>query len=504
VKNFVKNSCLVILAVILLLSVLTGCQKQEVKIVGYLLGAAPPGMPEVMVKLNEMLKKQINATMEIRYIGWGDFQAKYPLVLAAGEDIDWIYTSNWSFYFQEAAKGAFLEITKEMLEKNMPLQLAALPPAAYKQVNVNGKMYMIPGSTPDRKIPVALIRGDLRKKYGIPEITKFSDIEPYLAAIKANEPGMVPLNMDSTYDVGLPAAALGSEMGVTFTDVLYATGAGSGLNWNLEENTGKLYFVTDEPLYTQTKKAATIMKSWYDKGYINRNVLNNKVRSKDAFNQGLSAVGIGNSQDVQSNLADATAKGWDVEIIPLLDAARHYPADPFINNGVALAATTKKAAKTMQALDLIMQDKTFNYVAYFGIEGKNYIVKDNKIALPEGLKADQNTYPSDAAGFWFTNKDQFLPLASWDTKYIALKATLKDYLIQHPMTTFAAKTDNVKTEITNLNQVLVQYSQPISVGMVENVEAALKTLAEKLTAAGVEKVRTEMQAQVDAHVKSLQ
>jgi putative aldouronate transport system substrate-binding protein len=78
---------------------------KEVKIVGYLLGAAPAGMPEVMDRLNDMLKAEINATMEIRYIGWGDFQSKYPLVLAAGEDIDWIYTANWAFYFQEAAKG---------------------------------------------------------------------------------------------------------------------------------------------------------------------------------------------------------------------------------------------------------------------------------------------------------------------------------------------------------------------------------------------------------------
>ncbi|MGA2641043.1 MAG: hypothetical protein ABSG21_09070 [Spirochaetia bacterium] len=67
----------------------------EAKIIGYLLGDAPTGMPDVLQALNAKLKKDLNATMEINYIGWGDFQAKYPLVLAAGEDIDWIYTANW-------------------------------------------------------------------------------------------------------------------------------------------------------------------------------------------------------------------------------------------------------------------------------------------------------------------------------------------------------------------------------------------------------------------------
>lgn len=477
---------------------------KEVKIVGYLLGEAPAGMPEVMEQLNKKLKQEINATMEIRYIGWGDFQAKYPLVLAAGEDIDWIYTANWAFYFQEAAKGAFYEYTEEMLQKYMPRHYAALPKHAYKEVMVDGKMYMIPTSTPDRKVPVMLIRGDLRKKYGVSEIKKFSDIEPYLAAIKENEPGMIPLNMDNTYDVGFPFGALVNEQGSSFTDVLYATGAGVGLTWDLEDMSGKLYYVTDEPLISQYKNAAATMKSWYDKGYINRNVFANKVRSKDAFNQGVSGIGIGNSQDVQANLADAKSKGWEVEIIPVLDAVGHYPADPHINNGVALAATTKSPERTMMALDLIMEEESYNYLVYFGVEGKNYVIKDGKVALPEGVTAEQNSYPPDAAGFWFTNKDQFLPLDTWDDSYIQLREAVKGYLLTHPMTTFAAKTEAIKTEVATLNQVLVQYFQPINVGMVKDIDEAFKTLDEKLKAAGVEKVREVLQQQVDDHIKAMQ
>src|SRR5208283_1130832 len=130
--------------------------QKEVKLVGYLLGAAPPGMPDVMTELNARLKKDLNTTMEINYIGWGDMQAKYPLVLAAGEDIDWIFTANWSFYFQEAAKGAFLELSDSMLKENMPLHTKVLSAAAWNQVRLpNGKIYMIPTPTPDRKVPVA-------------------------------------------------------------------------------------------------------------------------------------------------------------------------------------------------------------------------------------------------------------------------------------------------------------------------------------------------------------
>src|SRR5690554_5409040 len=42
---------------------------EEVHIVGYLLGDELVGMPKVMEALNAKLKEDINATMEIRYIG---------------------------------------------------------------------------------------------------------------------------------------------------------------------------------------------------------------------------------------------------------------------------------------------------------------------------------------------------------------------------------------------------------------------------------------------------
>ena len=504
-KGFLTSIGMVLVLSLMMTGMALGADtSKEVNIVGYLLGAAPAGMPEVMEQLNVKLKAEINATMEIRYIGWGDFQSKYPLVLAAGEDIDWIYTANWAFYFQEAAKGAFYEVTDALLQEYMPRHYAALPKHAYKEVMVDGKMYMLPTSTPDRKVPVALIRGDLRKKYGVPEIKKFSDIEPYLAAIKENEPGMMPMNLDNTYDIGTPYSTLINEQGSNYTDVLFATGSGTGLSWALQESTGKLHYVTDEPYFSAAKKAAAIMKSWYDKGYINRNVFANKVRSKDSFNQGVSAVGIGNSQDVQANLADAAAKGWDVEIIPLLDAKGNYPADPFINNGVALAATTENPERTLMALDLIMEEDAFNYLVYFGVDGKNYVIEDGKVDLPEGIAADQNTYPPDAAGFWFTNKDQHLPLATWNDQYIALREAVKGYLLSHAMTTFAAQTEDIKTEIANLNQTIVQYAQPISVGIVKDIDKAFADLDKNLKAAGVEKVREVLQQQIDAHVAAMQ
>lgn len=492
----------VVLGTIVLVTVgaTTGAEadlSRKVKLTGYLLGSAPHGMPEVMDELNKKLLHDINATMDIKYIGWGEFQSKYPLVLAAGVDIDWIYTANWSFYFQEAAKGAFYEITEEMMQKYMPRHYKALDPVAYNEASVNGKLYMIPTATPDRKVGVIAIRADLRKKYGLPKIKRLVDIEPYLAAIKENESGMIPMYLDSQYDIYQPLGALFVEESDYYTDVLFTTGAGSGLLWNLQEPRSRVYYLMEEPILSGFKKAARTMKSWYDKGYINRDVFANKVRSKESFVHGRSGIAIGNSIDIQATIAAANEKGWEVELIPIVDSHGNYLADPHINNGVALAARTKNPERTLMALDLMLQEPSYNYLVYFGIEGKNYLIKDGSISLPKGVTADTNTYPPDAAGFWFTNKDQFLPLAEWCDMYIEHRNKVPSYLKSHPMAVFPVNTDKVKTEVANCNQAFIQYFHPIYAGMVKDVDSAFATLDQRLKAAGVERLKEEFQKQMN-------
>ena len=101
--------------------------------------------------------------MKINYIGFGDWTSKYPLILAAGEGIDWIFTASWSFYAQEAGKGAFKALDTDTLKKYMPRHYAITPSDAWNQTLVKGKMYMIPSSTPDRMIQIAIIRRDFKE-----------------------------------------------------------------------------------------------------------------------------------------------------------------------------------------------------------------------------------------------------------------------------------------------------------------------------------------------------
>jgi putative aldouronate transport system substrate-binding protein len=473
---------------------------KEVHLYGYLLGSAPAGMPDVMAQLNTRLKKDINATMEINYLGWADYAAKYPLVLAAGESVDWIYAANWCQFGQQAVRGAFLELTDAMLAKYMPKHYPAVPKQGWQQAKVGGKIYMVPTSTPDRKVPILLIRGDLRKKYGVPEIKKYSELEPYLAAVQKNEPGIIPINVESGYDLGFVFDYYRREI---TSPMMWAIPNAVNYIFNYELAVPKVTTELDGAYGDAFKKAALFVKGWYDKGYINKNPFANKVRSKEAFEQGKSAIAFGNSQDSQGTIAKAAELGYQPEIIPALSSTGTYPADPYINNGIAIAATSKNAERALMAMDLIMEDPVYDYLMYFGVEGKNYVVKNDKIDLPEGVTADKNTYPPDAAGFWFTNKDIFKPMASWPPAYITLKGQLKKMLFVSPYAALQIDPESVKTELATAGQVWQQYALPIEIGMVPDVDAAIATLKDKLAAANNAKVLAEIQKQMDAFAASL-
>ncbi len=463
---------------------------KPVKLTGYLLGDRPAGMDDVLTEINKKLTTDINATMEINYIGWGDLDSKYPLVLASGENIDWIYTANWCKYAQESTKGSFLELSEDLLKKYMPKHYENCDPIAYSQSMVNGKFYMVTSSSSDSILKVVLIREDLRKKYGVAEINKITELDSYFEAIKKNEPSMIPFNGDNNYDLNLMMLNMLPQYG----DVL----GNSGLYYDWQSPEPKVLKVTDEPFANDYKNAATQLKTWYDKGFINKDIFASKVSSKDNFVQGKSATAFANLTNCHDFVNKAAENGWEIKVIPVLTPNGKVSSSPYTSNGVAIAAKSPNPERTMMALDLLMEDESYVNLDYLGIEGKNYVVKDGKIALPDGVTTETNPYPVDAAGFWFINKNLLKPFESKPDQVIKLYEDVKGYTINPGMDNWVPDISNIKTEVANLQQVSTQYQNPIFVGAIKDVNDAIKTLADKQNAAGVDKVVAELQKQMDA------
>ncbi|CAH1221750.1 hypothetical protein PAECIP111892_05036 [Paenibacillus auburnensis] len=473
---------------------------QVVTLVGYLIGSPPAGLKDVLNELNAKLIKDLQVRIDLRYIGWGELAARYPLVLTSDDTADFIFASNWTYYTQIAAQGGFREITPEMMKNYMPLHYKATDQQAWEQAEIGGKIYMIPSASPDLKVPVTLIRGDLRKKYGLTEIKRFTDLAPYLEAVKTNEPNMVPIRVDKQYDFSKTHSNLQWELGPAVVDLITTTNGFSGVFTSWDSSDGAVLSIFDEPLKRSFLQAGKIVKDWYDRGYINHDAIANKVRSKDSFEQGLSAVAFGNSNDIQSTLANAEQKGWEVEIIPTLSSKGTYIADPFVNNGVALPADSKHAELTMRMLDLIMEDPVYSRLVYFGIEGKNYVLQGGEIAMPPGTSADKNDYPPDAAGFWFTNKSEYPPFAAWSEVYREHRKQIGSMLVPYRYSSFNFNAEPIKGELEQINQAAIQYLNPLLGGMVPDVNQAFNQMQKAVIDAGFPKVINEARRQAHSYM----
>ncbi|WP_246096205.1 ABC transporter substrate-binding protein [Paenibacillus sinopodophylli] len=469
----------------------------EVKIKGYLIGEAPSGMSKVLQALNEKLKHDINATLELNYIGWGDLATKYPFILSSGKEIDFVFAADWNFYVSESAKGTFLPLDPDLLRKHMPVHMNNMSPEALEAAYVNGMPYMIPTSTPDRKVSMALFRKDLMEQAGMTEITKFSDIEPYLAAAKMFSPTMIPLNLDSQFDLPSPYMYLLSEK-FAFGGAPIDSGdpMAQGVTTDNEDPAGQIMSMIEEPVLSSQKYAASMMKSWYDKGYVNRNPFSNKVRSKDVFCEGQSAVAFGNSYDMISVFDACERKGIEVYPFPLLFPSGKVTQTSWLNNGIAIAANSKNPERTMEALDLIMEDPDYVNLTYYGIEGEHYkLTADGTVAQLNSALPEEDSYPPDASGFWFVNKDQLKPMSTWTDSYINLKDRIDDYLEPSTYLGFSFNPSEVKEEVAALKAASMLYAQPLYIGAVDDIDASFEQLISNLKAAGIDTVKQEVEKQ---------
>jgi putative aldouronate transport system substrate-binding protein len=511
-KNTVKMLSLTIAVMLLVSLVLAGCTKKDastaspsnsavasaaptdnatpapklekVKLVGYLLGEAPPDGPAVMAEVNKKLEADINATIELKYIPFADIATKYPLILSSGEDFDFIYGGSSVDYANNAGKGGYHEITMADVEKNMPLTFKATSPAQWADTLIKGKTYMIPQSFKELNVGGLFYREDLRKKYNAPAIKTTDDLEAFFDAIKKNEPGMLPADGNETDIFGLLS--------------LNYTVFGTGITFfNLDDPTYKITSIFDPEYQTILKKNAETMKRFNDKGYIPKNPFSQKSTAKDLYAAGKSAV-MGNAFENYPQFAsDAKAKGQEVGFVPVnLSAKGVGSLRPSTGNGFAFSPHSKNYERALMAIDLIDQDPAYNMLVSFGIEGKNYVMKDGKLALGPGIDPAKNPYPMYGAGFWANNRDQWPPLESYTQDYIDLKKSLQASSISNLLLGFNFDTASVKTEMANITNVMKQYGLPISVGVFKSdVDSAIKEYMDKLKTAGAQKVIDEVQKQ---------
>ena len=116
--------------------------EKPVEIVWFIRGDEPKNYESVMAAFNEKALADINMTLDLRFISPGDYNDKMQMAMAGGDNWDLCFTSHWANnYVNAAGKGAYLELTEDMLKEYAPDVMATIPEQLWDGVKVNGTIY---------------------------------------------------------------------------------------------------------------------------------------------------------------------------------------------------------------------------------------------------------------------------------------------------------------------------------------------------------------------------
>ncbi|MBN2655994.1 MAG: ABC transporter substrate-binding protein [Spirochaetales bacterium] len=464
---------------------------KPVKLKMYLLGDKQKDFDMVYEKVNTKLKEDINAELEVVFLSWGDFTNKYPLLFAAGEEFDLIYTSNWAFYAQEATKGGFLELTEEMIKNYAPRTWENTPSSSWEQVKINDKVFMLPYTKREFGHFVYVVRGDLMDKYGLDNIETIDDFEKYLDVIAENETNMIP------YDDGSEANRfMLPTIGINYAnDLPQQLSNDFILGYNVYDKDGSVELINRVTM-PEYLEYAEKMVGWNAKGYWSKNALVNKTRSKDSFANGKSAAAILNLGDANTLYMELIKSHpeWDMRVFDATDGAPSMP-NPAIQNGMAINALSKNPERALMLLDLFKNDREYYDLTNYGIEGIHYesVGDEEFIALDAA-----ESFPPVSACPWGWMSPMERRLVGGLPNYDEILNNWEKEAMTHPLQMFNFDDSNVKNEWAACYNIVQNYDSAIQMGFGGADTAELyNEYVDALNKAGIQRIMEEMQKQVN-------
>lgn len=459
----------------------------------YFVGDKPQDMDLVVAEANKILLEKLNTEINIQFLGWSDFGTKYTLVLAGGEDIDIVFTGDWCFYAQEARKGAFLEITDELLDSYMPLTKASQNPDSWEQARVDGKIYCLPNNNLDVTNGFILaLRDDLRVKHGLPEVTDIDTLEQFYMTIAEQESGIFG------YDASIPQVSwlrttifslkngvVSPTTSTTLDQIVYWT---PGQEISLDD----LVWLYETPTFIEYSQR---MQRWAQAGIWSKNALSNQVTVADAFESGRSASAAWNGSLYNyGRRMEEKNSDWDVVYIDMAPDSPRF-AQRFTNDAIAIAAATKYPERAAMALDLMKNDDELNMLLIAGIEGKHWIAVDReeRTYMPgpdvENFNFNAFAWGLKPADMW--RRDDEAP------ERVALNENMQKNYQARPFEGFDFDSTRVEAEIAAYSALRQEYDPLLDLGLVADVETTVAEFKAKAQAAGYDRIVAELKAQLE-------
>ncbi len=468
---------------------------EQVDLVFYVMGDAPNDEELVEGKLNELLLDKCNATVDMQFSTWTDFQQKYSNEITA-QSADLIYIANWLNYGQLANSGAFVELD-DMLDTVASQLKETVGDSALNMCRVNGKIYAIPNTWAEYVCNGVKYREDLREKYDLPVPDSLENLEAYLLGIKEHEPNQGLLQVTTEESQGFKTG-FDAAWALNFK---YPWVSPNGLNYGLAADYDSPSEVYDYWYSDDFVDDVKMLKRWADEGFWTKSALSD-TNNSDSYKNGLCVAEVaGQNPNKQitaiSDFKNSGHDDWKSAYVAYGEVTNTIYPGHATQNGTAIVNGCKNPERALLVLQTMLCDPEVNAIVQYGIEGVHYEVVDGVYSNLADKTGDVSGFPYEGFNTWnLRNGETKLPqetdveLQKMFDKYAELGKKTK-FPNVNIFDGFSENYESYSAERTAVSNVMRQYLAPLQAGLVDDVDAAVEEFRGKLTEAGIDKCREE-------------
>jgi putative aldouronate transport system substrate-binding protein len=494
-----------VLAAMLIMACLTGCGGTETggdgnaKLKWILLG---PGIQkdsdEVYAAFNEKLQEYMpGTTVEFEVLIGSEFQEKWNLMMATNETVDIAWSGYAVDFTKQMQQGSYLALDELIAQYGQDM-VAELPEWVFDLTKVEGKIYAVPCYQMMSAWPRGIF---LTKENSDKYFDRQAIIDKYEEWKKDDSKGKefyatIADGLEKMKQAGVIGNGISSTVGSFKNDPFFEATSVSGFSIDPDKDE-----IIVDCKWENTKLWYEIAADWYKKGYIRNDILSVQDQGSEPHKNGYIMW--------THNYSDKTAEiksndlGVEIDVIPL-GANDYVIRNAMPSTMLTIPRTSKNPEKAMQLINLMNSEKgkeLYNLLVW-GIEGKHYTkISDTRIKTvyekTQATSDDAYGLFNWAVGNTKNSYEPHLQMEGWADYQISLdeKATPSKYI------GFKPDTSMLSTEIAQTSAVATEYVNVLKYGAVDNWEELYDEYVKKYDAAGAEKIRAELQKQLDEWLK---
>lgn len=467
------------------------------------LGTAPEaGMDELYEQLDALTVPELNCTLRFEFIPWGDERKQLNIATASGE-YDFIPGGTFSDYRTLVSKNAFLNLNEYLyLVPELRRHYETYSKTALEDCEINGGLYGIPQFGPGEIKSVSegfFYREDLRKEWGLAQITDLETMEAYLYRAKQEEQ--------------YRDEALITDNRIWQSLWLLIT-KGKYLEINSMQETPFVVVAADDPYVVlnrletpEFKEVLAYIRKWREDGILESDLLarsdNEGTRGKRLMMQDqkpcetnvpIWSVGASHVPDLTQQHPD-----WEYGFFPYVSVNEEWYIGSLAESSVvSISSKVRYPEIAIRLLEKIHTDARYYNLVKYGVEGIHYRNVEGKVSY-EGISSEErfswsvctdslmNLENIPVNEQWSESVE--LPVAYWQEE---ISKEAKPY----PLYGFTFMTSGLEQETEAMESARLKYFQPLVCGYMENYEEELIRTEEALRLAGLERYIEELQQQI--------